>query len=501
MSYGSPKEKDTDRGPFSLTKKPKVFKKSRREKRNGPTKQQRKAAAFKEKQAENLRADSVIKQLFPPSSSAFGTGDVASARYPVAGLHLNKRSWNSQPMLSYYYETTPPSSKQLRAANKFFLAHPAKPLFCALKFHKQPMTWIPEVCFLGRSNAGKSSLLNALTGQKDLCSVSAQPGRTRHMAGYAVGGEQRDGKAGRVVMMDMPGYGEGSRHEWGKEILRYLARRKELRRVFVVIDAEVGLKSSDEEMLALLRQQGISHQIILGKVDKALLGFIKTRTGKNVKIISEEHDKANADALKEKVDEVMAVVRPKNGGGSGALGEILCVASEGGGGVRPTNKGLGLDALRWAILRATGLSWSGEFVDPEQLLAEEGSAYKAMWKRSADRRMQQWGEEALTEGGDEHDKKEVNEKEDVEEGEGWEDVYGKEGIDEDQERGRMTEDQGRYRTLRREAGEEETNTLAMETRPQVKASPKKQRKKRMPKASFQKRMEQEMRRPWQQKGT
>jgi GTP-binding protein len=89
------------------------------------------------------------------------------------------------------------------------------------------MTSVPEVAFLGRSNVGKSSLLNALMAQKNLCYTSAHPGKTRTMNGFSVGGPDGMGNPGRLTVLDMPGYGKGSREEWGKEISKYLLGRKE----------------------------------------------------------------------------------------------------------------------------------------------------------------------------------------------------------------------------------------------------------------------------------
>ena len=73
---------------------------------------------------------------------------------------------------------------------------------------------------------GKSSLLNALMGH-DICHTSRQPGRTRSMNFFAVGGEDSCGNPGKVVVLDMPGYGKGSRAEWGTEIMKYLVGRKQ----------------------------------------------------------------------------------------------------------------------------------------------------------------------------------------------------------------------------------------------------------------------------------
>ena len=127
---------------------------------------------------------------------------------------------------SYYWDTSPPSPIQLQRCEKFFRAAPPKLMFSANNFRTVDITKIPEVAFLGRSNVGKSSLLNALMGQ-DLCHTSSKPGRTKSMNFFAVGGEDGYGNPGRLAVLDMPGYGKGSRQEWGVEIMKYLLGRKQ----------------------------------------------------------------------------------------------------------------------------------------------------------------------------------------------------------------------------------------------------------------------------------
>ena len=128
--------------------------------------------------------------------------------------------------LAYYWDTAPPTAVQLRRAGRFFGAAPPKLLFSATKFRTVNNIAIPEVAFLGRSNVGKSSLLNALMGQK-ICHTSSKPGRTRSMNFFAVGGEDGHGSPGKLAVLDMPGYGKGSREEWGPEIMKYLVGRKQ----------------------------------------------------------------------------------------------------------------------------------------------------------------------------------------------------------------------------------------------------------------------------------
>ena len=138
----------------------------------------------------------------------------------------SESSETSKPQLAYYWDTVAPTPLQLQQAEKFFLAAPPKLLYSATKFRSVNNSTIPEVAFLGRSNVGKSSLLNALMGQK-ICHTSSKPGRTRSMNFFAVGGEDGVGSPGRLAVLDMPGYGKGSREEWGPEIMKYLIGRKQ----------------------------------------------------------------------------------------------------------------------------------------------------------------------------------------------------------------------------------------------------------------------------------
>ena len=128
--------------------------------------------------------------------------------------------------LACYWDTAPPTATQLHRAEIFFRAAPPKLMFSATKFRTMDKSAMPEVAFLGRSNVGKSSLLNALMGQK-ICHTSSKPGRTRSMNVFAVGGEDGHGNPGKLAVLDMPGYGQGSQEEWGPEIMKYLVRRKQ----------------------------------------------------------------------------------------------------------------------------------------------------------------------------------------------------------------------------------------------------------------------------------
>lgn len=122
-----------------------------------------------------------------------------------------------------------------------------------------------EVCFAGRSNVGKSSLINALTGRKNLARASNTPGRTQEI-NYFTAGDSR-------YLVDLPGYGFAEApkaivEKWQRLLKAYLAGRQTLRRAFVLIDTRHGIKAVDEEILTLLDRSAVTFQVVLTKADK-----------------------------------------------------------------------------------------------------------------------------------------------------------------------------------------------------------------------------------------
>ncbi|UWQ79780.1 ribosome biogenesis GTP-binding protein YihA/YsxC [Leisingera sp. S132] len=122
-----------------------------------------------------------------------------------------------------------------------------------------------EVCFAGRSNVGKSSLINALTGTKGIARASNTPGRTQEINFFTQGPE--------LYLVDLPGYGYANAplkvvEQWQKLLKRYLSGRQNLRRAFVLIDSRHGVKAVDDEIMKLLDSSAVTFQCVMTKADK-----------------------------------------------------------------------------------------------------------------------------------------------------------------------------------------------------------------------------------------
>lgn len=122
-----------------------------------------------------------------------------------------------------------------------------------------------EVCFAGRSNVGKSSLINALTGRKGLARASNTPGRTQEINFFTQGPE--------LYLVDLPGYGYANAplkvvEKWQRLLKQYLSGRQTLRRAFVLIDSRHGVKEVDDEIMKLLDTSAVTFQCVMTKADK-----------------------------------------------------------------------------------------------------------------------------------------------------------------------------------------------------------------------------------------
>ena len=156
------------------------------------------------------------------------------------------------------------SAQALEAGRRLF-AQSCLFLGAAAEDWQVPEIGLPEVAFAGRSNVGKSSLINALTGRKTLARTSDTPGRTRQLNFFDLGG--------RLILVDLPGYGyaRAAKTEiraWSGLTRRFLKGRPLLRRVFLLIDSRHGPKPSDREIMAELDAAAVSYQMTFTKADK-----------------------------------------------------------------------------------------------------------------------------------------------------------------------------------------------------------------------------------------
>jgi GTP-binding protein len=156
------------------------------------------------------------------------------------------------------------SDEELAAARQLF-AQECTFLLGVANLVQLPEPGLPEVALIGRSNVGKSSLLNALTGRKTLARVSNTPGRTQQINFFDLGR--------RLMLVDLPGYGfaqapHGMVVAWTRMIRAYLRGRVSLRRVGLLVDGRHGLKKTDLDMMKMLDTAAVPYRVVLTKIDK-----------------------------------------------------------------------------------------------------------------------------------------------------------------------------------------------------------------------------------------
>jgi GTP-binding protein len=155
--------------------------------------------------------------------------------------------------------------QELIEAGRLLFAAPARFVFAAQRLDQLPPPMGQEVAFAGRSNVGKSSLINALVGHHALARASHTPGRTRQLNFF-------DLAEGRLVLVDMPGYGyaqaaKAVKEDWQGLMFEYLRGRPTLRRVLLLMDARIEVKDSDRAVMDLLDRAAVTYQFVLTKAD------------------------------------------------------------------------------------------------------------------------------------------------------------------------------------------------------------------------------------------
>jgi GTP-binding protein len=194
---------------------------------------------------------------------------------------------------------SPFTNDQIEAGRKLFAA-PVAFVKGVVDLQGLPKADRPEVAFAGRSNVGKSSLINALANRKNLARASNTPGRTQELNFF-------DLASGRAFLVDLPGYGFADAPKahvdaWNRLMLDYLRHRANLKRVFLLIDSRRGIGPVDSDVLDLLDRSAVSYQVVLTKTDKikaselasaidAALAALKKRPAAHPRVIATSSEK------------------------------------------------------------------------------------------------------------------------------------------------------------------------------------------------------------------
>ncbi len=184
--------------------------------------------------------------------------DPAGAGPDVSGPPGGSAAW-----LDRTPEAKAEPAEVLEAGRRLFAAE-CRFVHAAQRLDQLPPPALPEIAFAGRSNVGKSSLLNAITGRRALARISAAPGRTRQLNFFDL--------SGRLMLVDMPGYGyaraaKAVKEDWQGLMFDYLRGRPNLRRVLLLLDARVEVKESDRAVMELLDRAAVGFHLVLTKAD------------------------------------------------------------------------------------------------------------------------------------------------------------------------------------------------------------------------------------------
>ena len=161
-----------------------------------------------------------------------------------------------------------------KAAGNALFKEPVSFVLSVANLSQLPLSELEEIAFAGRSNVGKSSLINALFNQKKLAKTSSTPGRTQQLNYFNLND--------KIHVVDLPGYGYAEApkslvKQWQKLIFDYLRGRVNLRRVFLLIDSRHGLKKVDKEVMEMLDKAAVTYQIVLTKADKISFKALKNQ--------------------------------------------------------------------------------------------------------------------------------------------------------------------------------------------------------------------------------
>ena len=195
------------------------------------------------------------------------------AQHPARG----RTGGASGAQLSESFEGRPRSEQEQADAietGRLLFAADCQFFYAAQRLDQLPQPDRPEIAFAGRSNVGKSTLINALTGRRALARASSQPGRTKQLNFFTLGD--------RLTLVDMPGYGYAQaaravKEDWQGLMFDFLRGRPTLRRVVLLLDARIELKPSDLEVMKLLDRAAVIFQLVLTKTDAVKPGALAAK--------------------------------------------------------------------------------------------------------------------------------------------------------------------------------------------------------------------------------